>query len=507
MRNERGFILILTLMFMVTLTLIVMGFLFMTMHETKSTGAGGDDMKLLYLADAGIDRAYRALRDDYAAPPQTGAATLRGGDTSNCVSINNQTNLYYIDAGYATINTTYNGNPVTGEQAIIRTFDSNYTNTRIISVFPYVEAGRATGGQGATIQFSYTTDGTNYTVITNQALPSNTALVTYPNPGIAIAGLTWAQITSPNFRLRAIRTAGNRDVRVGSMYLRVTYGIDALTNESWNNASYTGLFPITLGSGTIQSAVITDEASKVHLNYASQALIEKLLTNIGGIATPAAKAAAIVTYRTTGPNFFDSVEELQRVPGITADDYTAAKNYFTVYSYVNQNCYNSHVVGSAAVSRAPIDINTAPFWVLKAVFDPLPLGTGTPPDSTTLANAIISQRTSSPFVGFYSSSSASNTYFYNFVQNLSSATFSAAEKQNIIDNSDASLLAPVSGFTNATQTTEFCYAGAAFNIDALARIGTRNFRVKTVRDSSGGSTFTNYVTDTSSVGWRAENFE
>jgi len=488
MNNKRGFILILTFMFMVALTLMVMGFLFMASYEVRDTGAGGDDMKLLYLADAGVDRAYRALRDNYATSTQTGTADLRGGDTSLSLTMTSPTNMYYIDTLYATIDNN-------ADQAIIRTFDTNYTNTRIISVVPYVQAGRATGGTGSTIQFSYTTDGVNYIAVLNQALPNSVTLVNYP--GTAIAGLTWAQITSSNFRLRSIRTAGNRNAYIGAMYLRVTYGIDTLT-ESWNNASYTVLFPITLGGGTIESAIMTDEASKVHLNYASQALIQNLLTNIGGIANAATKAADIVTYRGAGlTNPFDSVEELQRVSSITAADYTAAKNYFTVYSFINSNS------NRPTAARAPVNINTAPFTVLKAIFDPLTLGAG---DSTTLANDTITAR-ATPFTCFYSSNAAVTTDFRDFVN--ARAYLTATERLEVLNNADASILPPVSapGTVTGLRTTEFCYAGTAFNINSLASVNNRNFRVNTIRGSSGTKTFTNFVSDATSVGYRAENFE
>ena len=496
MNNKRGFILILTFMFMVALTLMVMGFLFMAAYEVKDTGAGGDDMELLYLADAGVERAYRALRDNYATTTQTGIAVLRGGDTTSSIDTGtamNPTNMYYIDNVSATIDTTYNNNPLTGEQAIIRTFDSNYANTRIISIVPYVGAGRATGGSGATLQFAYTTDGANYTTVLTQVLPNSTNIVLYP--GTAIAGLTWAQITSPNFRLRSIRTAGNKNILVDYMYLLVTYGIDTLT-ESWNNASYTALFPITLGSGTIQSAVMTDEAAKIHLNYASQALIQNLLTNIGGIANAATKATDIVNYRGAGlTNPFDSVEELQRVGSITAADYAAVRNYFTVYSFINSNS------NRPTAARAPVNINTAPFVVLKAIFDPLTLGAG---DSTSLANDIISTRTT-PFTCFYSSSST--TDFFDFVN--ARAYLTATERLEVLNNASAAILPPNGGTGTVTglRTTEFCYAGTAFNINSLARVNNRNFRVNTIRGSSGARTFTNFVGDTTSVGYRAENFE
>lgn len=502
MKNKKGFILILTLIFMTVLTIVTGSFMYMTNADMRSTAPQSDDINLTGLADAGIERAYRAIRDDYSGSAlspgsASGVADLRGGDTSlsSGSGISNATRMRYIgeSSGNATLSTG---------TAIIRTFDSNYTNTRIISLEPHIRASRATGGQGATIQFSYTTDGTNYTILLTKALPSSTAIVDYS--GTAITGLSWSQIMSPNFRLRAIRTAGNRNVNIDAMYLRVTYGIDTL-KESRATGGYAS-FPIYLNGGAIDSITITDEQGKIHLNYASQALIQNLLTNLG-ISGASTKASAIVNYRgATLTNPFDSVEELQRVTGITATNYAAIRNYVTVYSFVNSNVYRP------TGPRAPININTAPFEVLKSIFDSLSLGTN---DASTLANAIITQRSQAPFVGFYTSASTSNnTYFYNFVRNASylSTSGNPDEKDRVMDNGDPSILVPFSGAAafNAL-TTEFCYASNTFYIETVASLKGRNLRVKTLRgngyDPNRIRTFATYTTDAIFSGWRKENFE
>ena len=77
-----------------------------------------------------------------------------------------------------------------------------------------------------------------------------------------------------------------------------------------------------------------------------------------------------MSYR--GSNWFDTVEELQNVTGMTTAYYDLIKNYVTVYSWVNPN------VQRPTGSRAPININTAPLQVLEAVFDPLGLGATDP---------------------------------------------------------------------------------------------------------------------------------
>lgn len=496
MRNNKGFILLLTFIFMTILTVFTGALIYMTTIDMRNVAPQSDDVNLGSLADAGIDRAHREIRDDYLTTTSTGAADLRGADTSLSSSVSSEEDMRHIDGDTAQINNN-------SDQAIITIFDSNYTQTRIISIQAHIIAKRQSGGgagASATIQLAYTTDGVNYTPVLIQLL--STSLVDYPAPTLLPSSLTWPQLMSSNFRLRAMRTGGSRNVDIDAMYLRVAYSIDTLT-EPWATGSYTS-FPIVLGDGTIQSVTITDEERKVHLNYGSQALIQNLLTNLG-IGSASTKATNIVNYRgglLTNP--FDSVEELQQVTGITASDYNSIMDYVTVYSFINQNAYNGTEDDRTIVSRPPININTAPFEVLKAVFDPISLGAG---DSTSLANDIITFRNSTPFECFYSSSSAVTTDFYDFVD--SRAYISDAERDRILDNCDASSLIPVPEDDDGYNcvSTEFCYASAAFYINALARAKGRDFRVKTIRGNDGSHTFSTYVGDPTTSGWRKENFE
>lgn len=476
---------------MTVLTVMTAAMMYMVTYQTRAAAPQVADTILEGLADAGIDKAHREIRDDYLTTTSTGVADLRGDDTSLSVSMTNPNNMRYIDTSTATIDNN-------SDQAILRTYDSNYVNTRIISVVPYVRASRQTGGSGATLQFSYTINGSSYNTILTQVLPNSATLVNYA--GSAISGLTWAQIMSSNFRLRCMRTSGNRSINIDSMYLRVTYGIDTL-EESWATGSY-ATFPISLSGGTIQSITITDESGKVHLNYASQSLLANLLTNLG-ISSASTKATNIVNYRGAGlTNPFDSVEELQQVTGISASDYAAVKDHVTVYSFVSSNVFRP------AGPRAPVNINTAPFEVLKSIFDSLTLGAG---DTTTLANGIISFRNSTPFIGFYTSTSTSdNRYFYNFVRNAAylSTSGNPDEKDMVMDNGDPSSLIPFSGVAAFNcLTTEFCYAGSVFQIEVLARLNNRDLRVKTLRGNDGSHSFTTYIGDTGLSGWRKSDFE
>ncbi|MFH0763587.1 MAG: hypothetical protein V1927_01105 [Candidatus Omnitrophota bacterium] len=488
--GKKGFILLLTLIFMTVLGAIVGSMIYMITCEGRSVVSQLDDVILKSLADAGIERAYRVLRDDYLNPSLTGFADLRGADTSlSSPGVKKDYEMMrYIDDKCAAIDSN-------SDQAIIRTFDSNCANSRIASNILFVRAGRASEGTGAALQFSYTTDGVNYISQGDLSLPAyifDYSLAVVPD-------LTWAQAMSPDFRLRGIRTGvGTSDVYVDAMYVRILYGIDSL-RDSWSTGSYAA-FPMSFGAGTIESVAITDEESKIHLNTASQPLLLNLMQNCGIPGSAAyARSIDIINYRAVKP--FYSVEELQQIPGFTPEIYNPIKDYVTVYSYINQNAYNAHTVGSASAARAPVNINTAPFQILKTIFDPLPLGAGI---STSLADDIIASRSSGPFTGFYNRLNLS-TGFVGFINTRS--YLNAIEKNTIIDNADASLLAPVSGFTNTVQTTEFCYAGTAFMVNCLVSYNNRGLRVRTILGNDGARTFRTYAGDPVPAGWRKENFE
>jgi hypothetical protein len=498
MRNRRGAgsLLILVFILMVSLSLFVGGLIFIASHEARDTGFGANDYRLLHLADAGVDRAMRQLRADYLSSTQTGIADLRGADTSLSVSVSSATRLSYIDNSSSTINNN-------SDQAIIRTFDSNYTQAKILSVILFARASRATGGTGATIEVSYTTNGSAYTTVITRALPNSTTLVNY---SADITGtLGWADIMSPNFRLRAVRTAGNRNVTIDALWIRVEYGIDTNT-ESWFDGSYAS-FPITLGDSAIQSVSIADESGKVHLNYATQGLLRYLMQE-RGVASGTANTVAtnIVNYRGVAlTNPFDSVEELQRVTGMTQAIYDAIKDYVTVYSYVNANSYNPP--STTVVSRAPININTAPREVLEAIFDPAGIASA---DVPRLAGDIMTQRNTAPFRCYYDYFAAASdmTVFTNFIASAArTAYLSSTERNRVLGNADASLL--ISG---TTYTTDFCYASTAFEVQSVGRAKDIDFRVTTKvkdgpRDTGNIRTFYNYTGDTTATGHRRENYE
>lgn len=503
MRNERGFVLLLTFGFMIVLVQMVAALTVLLGGETLDIGAQRDDKQILYLADAGVQRALRELRNTN----QTGVAHLRGATTINS-GASNHDNLRYEEDGNAVLNQS-------GDFVDLRVFDSNYTNARITKVELAATASHASGGTAPTLTVSYSTTGTfpqagntSMTMTSSSAAPYTltTSLTDFFIDVTSDRTWDWTTLmgASATFTLRAERSGGNRNVNVDQLFLRVTYEIDTPT-EAWFTGTYQ-TYPFALGAGTVQSVSITDEQAKIHVNTASQTLLNNLFVELGiASGTASTLAANINTYK--GTKNFDSIEELQQVTGMTGVLYNTVKDYLTVYPLINTNAYSNTVSPrTTKVNRVPVNINTASRQVLEAIFNDSSLGldSGEP---ATLATDIINARTTAPFTCFYNRNSSITTDFYEFMRN---ETFlSNAERNNVIDNADPSALIPVEGFSGYTGNngTEFCYASSAYKVESLADVGGRKVRVKTILSNQGANTFTTYASDTSSTGYRKENFE
>lgn len=491
--RRRGFVMLIALVYTMILAVIVTAMAYFIASEIRSVGFQLDDTKALYLAQAGVERAVREIRDETITPPQTGVADLRGADTTLSTNVTNVLRIRYIREGTGLATFT------TGT-AILSQFDSNYTNTRIKSVQIAVRASRASSGSGATIQVAYTTNGSTYTTVITQALTT-----TVTDYFATISAPAWPTMMNTNFRLRCLRSVGTSTVNLDALYLRVTYSIDTNT-EPWYTGDYTA-FPITLGDGFIQSVSIVDEARKVHLNYASQPLLKSLMQERGvNTGTANTLATDIVDYRGASlTNPFDSIEELNQLPRMTPEVYDLIKDYVTVYSFINTNSYRPPVTGTT--SRAPININTASIETLEAIFDPIIPAAS----SATLANDIITTRATAPFTCFYNSDTAVTTDFYDFVNSRS--YLNASRRNQILDNADASSLIPVPGYGGADgQTTEFCYANTTYKIDSVGRITLGpaeniDLRVETIIGDDGSRKLPTYVGDTVLTGYWKESYE
>lgn len=536
MNNERGFILLLTFIFMIVLIALVGSLLFMVTYETRDMGAQIEDYKLLNLSEAGIQRAMREIRDEVlSGTPVVGVADLRGNTTTGTGTTMTGVR-YYGDGSQCML---FNQS---GRYVILSDFDLNYleniTNMPMAgSVIKSVKIGcrykrvSSGGGSDVNLEITYTTTGT-FPDPQSSSSDINVTSTSYNDPYSTFSTVlditddrawTWPAINNSNFRIRA-RAHGstNKDIYVEYLFLQVTYEIDTL-KEGWATDNYPNTtFPIVLGSGKIQSVTVTDEAAvvahldeqgKVHLNTAPQPLLKNLMINLGiASATADTVATAIVNYRTNTKRF-DSVEELQQVAS-AVPYYTQIRPYVTVYSFITPNAQNpTYLYG-----RAPVNINTAPYVILKAIFDPLGLGLN---DPATLANDIITFRTATPFTCFYSADPAVTTDFYDFITTAPRTVYlTAAEGNIVLCNADSSLLPPMAGVAAVNGvTTEFCYSSNAFRIVSIAdsdpnpAVQGRRLRVQTILGYDGSHTFPTFYgilpvnQDTTPVGYRKENYQ
>ena len=509
--KKSGFILILTFFMMAGLVLLIAGLVYLVSYETRDVGIQVEDIKILNLAEAGVQRAKREIRDDKLTTTQVGVADLRGATTSqtsggNTVAQLNRVRYYNESSGILTLDAAGSGTNV-----ILQNFDLNYLNTKITSVKIGCRYRKATsGGSNPNLTIEYKTGSGSFPEAGNLSHTVTVSSTTFNDPYASWIPLditadrswTWDLINSSNFQIRATAyNSANRDVDIDYLFLQVTCEIDTQT-EPWFTGSYQA-YPIPLGAGTIESVSIADEQGKVHLNTATQGLLRYLMVE-NGIVDPAASQVAtnIINYRFT--NQFDSIEELLQVNGMTTTIYNAIAQDVTVYSYINTSAKDP------SGARAPVNINFASQAVLEAIFDPLPFNS--PSDIPNLANAIIAQRNIAPFKCFYSSDSLIPTDFYDFA--LSQSYLSTTEDDWVLGNADASLLVPRQGGTDRPAlTTEFSYDTYAFKVISLANIGGniaaggRNYRVQTILGDDGSQAFTTSSGDTTSSGWRKENFQ
>lgn len=495
--RRRGFVMIIALVYAAVLAVIVMAMAYFIVSETRGVGFQLDDTKAFYLAQAGVDRAFREISDEVLTPPQAGTADLRGATTSGTAGNNAaaRDKVRYCNENNGTL--TVVSSSATGSYVILSAYDVNYLQARIRNVKIGCRYAKASSGGGSpTLEIFYTTNGT-FPQAGNSQFVTTVTSASYNTAPFVVLDITndrtwnWATINNPNFQIRArgYGSKNSKDVIIDYLFLQVTYDIDTNT-EPWYTGGY-AVFPLTFGDGGIKTVTITDEARKVHLNTASQPLLDYLMQE-RGIPAASTIAANIVNYR--GPaltNPFDTAEELQQVTGMTPAYYDLIKDHVTVYSYVNTNTQRPT---NSPLFRAPVNINTASHEVLSAIFDPV-IGMAT---SHTLANDIITARTTGagPFTCFYSSNTLVTTDFYDFVMGRGYLT--AAQRNQILDNADASLLVPVSGYAGMNeQTTEFCYAGTVYRIESVGSIavtgGDINIRAATVVGNDNSRTLPVYA--------------
>jgi hypothetical protein len=467
----------------------------------------------LYLAEAGIESGIRAIRDDTIANQTTNSEaagycvtpSLDGYNTypvlDDANGINYPRALFYgtsltdTTAYYCTLY------PTAGANVQVYDFQQRYNllGTPIIGMEIGIRAQKSSTGTSPTMQLRYTTNGgTSWTNVGSPITLStyDATWATVPVTFYTISTTpTWSNLLDgTSFRIQAFRPAATGvSILIDYLCIRVTLKNDSPAEPWFTTFKDAVGDPITvnlaLGSGVVESLPIDDEAGKVHLNYATQALLRYLMVECGiADATANTLATNIVTYR--GSNWFDSIEELMQVTGMTSTYYNQIKDKdcITVYPWVNTN------VQIPTGSRAPININTAPREVLLAVFDPLGLGAT---DPASLADAIITQRTGTPgciisppnpFSSMISSNPADSSSSFARFLDTQTSYLTAAEIDAIKENCDASYYneTQTSSWTGGSvTTTEFCYSSNVYSVTAKGKVENSYRQVKRVFKDDG----------------------
>ncbi|MCX5884761.1 MAG: type II secretion system protein GspK [Proteobacteria bacterium] len=510
--GERGVSLLTAIMLLLLLSVLGLAVVSLVMVESQISVNQLYSLQAFSLAEAGIERGIRAIRDDTIAiqfddptaagycvtPSLDGYSAYSAGELNGS---NYEMTLFYgttlansSTPSYCTLNATI------GADVQVYDFQQRYNlrGTPIIGMEIGIRAIKSgTGTADPIVQLQYTLNG-SWTSPTNVGSPITVSATSFGAPVFTTMSVTptWNDLMAAggsNFRIRAYRNnAEGYYLEIDYLCIRVMLKADS-SAEPWFTTFGTPItWNIALGNGVVESLPIDDEAGKVHLNYATQSLLRYLMVECGiADATANTLATNIVTYR--GSNWFDSIEEVMQVTGMTSTYYDLIKNYITVYPWVNTN------VQIPTGSRAPININTAPLQVLKAVFDPLALEVG---DAASLASAIITQRTGTadcivvvppnPFSSMISSNPGvnpgdSSSSFARFLDTQTSY-LTAAEIDAIKENCDASYYneTQTSSWTGGSvTTTEFCYSSNVYSVTAKCKVENSYRQVKRVFTDTG----------------------
>jgi len=441
----------------------------------------------LYSAEAGIERGIRAVRDDAIStqtsnPSQDGFNGISGMDAASATALGSGTvtnqsgSLQYGGSkcrlkasqflACLWLHTTASVSVNNFYQAV------NLRNSRINKV----EIGcrfRRTGGSG-TVEIQYETGGA--TGATTASWDSSAWTTNYLDI-TADRTWTWDTINDSSFKITATASPscsgwmGNITCEIDYLFIRITCNVDAVT-EAWystfrNKDDIGSAITVSLavGSSMVSQMPVYDEAEKVNINYATQTLMRYLFEECGVSSGDANTiASGIVTSR--GSSLFDSIEEVKKVSSMTDSNFTLVKDYITVYSWINTDAQRP------SGSRAPININTAPRPVLKAVLGPLGLGSS---DISQLAADIITQRNTAPFTCMHTTDPNTTTDFADFTDARS--YLSSSEKNAIKENCDASL---TSWNGSNVVTTEFCYCSKVFSVVSTGAAQNSSRTVKRV---------------------------
>lgn len=484
---KKGFILIVAMITMAVLVVALASLVTIVTGGARNIKAQTDDYKMLYLCDAGLELASKAIKDDTGSSSTAGMADLRGSAFSSpCGYVPDPENARAVDGAATTFSDGFGDRDL-----VIGEMDPNYAGSRLRAMTLHV-TGSFTGSRSnpTWLIAEYTTDGISYrTIADNIILPEAESELIFPFPEPLPS---WDELLNSSFSLRITRNSdGDEGAYINAVFLRATFETDTLT-EAWATGSYQS-FPVEFGSDSIASVSIADEQGKIHLNTASGDLIRNLFVACGfGDAAASSAADNIIARRNSSA--FLSVEELAAVSGVDADMYDAAHDFFTVYSFING------YVKRPSSPRAAININTAPPEVLKAVFGPPLLGES---DASQMASDIISRRSALTFPALYTADpSGAVSTLATFID--SRAYLDATEKASVLDAVDGSAY-PLTGAD--APTTELCYNSGAFKASSESLVGTRGMTVSAIRNRSAGPTVSRVYGDTPGAGYRKESFE
>lgn len=511
--RDGGFILITILIFFVLLVSLAAAFLFFATIELRQAANNLSDVKALAISEAGLERGIREIRDEELAAPQISNPSQRNycprisldGYQATGISVTNSSRACFYgntfgstSAYYATLSTAQGSNVIVYDfQQRFNLWASSIKEIRVICR----ARKNSSGGRNPTLQLRYTFNGsagspTWYTIDERQISSTAWSAPYYVTIDAPDPIPNWANIMdSDNFRVQAYHSSSsdNRTIYIDYLAIEVSLAVDA-SSEPW----YAGFSDISLGDGVIESIDIRDEAGKVHLNYASQALLNYLMQECAIPASVANTiAASIVNYRTTS-KMFDSIEELKAVPGMTQAYYDAVKDYITVWPWVNDN------VNRPAGARSPVNINTACELVLEAVLDPLglPSGSGVLDESNNnypnrIARAIIAARATTPFSAICTTNPDTLGDLYDFL--VGQTYLSSARRNTILENADASLYnrtLSASWNNNDEVSSEFCFYTDTFSLQSRGSQSGSSRLTATVIKKNGNKYLDTYIDDT-----------
>lgn len=490
--NQKGVSIVVAILSMVLLGLAVLSLVSITVVENKISLGQLFPRESFYGAEAFLERGIGALIDDATAAYQTNISYAGYSATAHFDAYGS-----YLTLGAAnnTLGACFytSGNPDSNNYAQIAPGgmvlyypyyqSTNVLNSRIKKVevaYRVCVSSTHPSSPSADVTIHYNSmkpGALNILVVNNQQFVDINwpAIISYVDiTTLQNAPATWCWADIANGVLFIKNEAGPSTLYVDYLGFRVTYGLDLLT-EPWATGDFVN-YPLNLGRvESVDKIRISDEQAKVHLNYAPLHLLRYLMVVCGVPESTPQKAQDIINSRT-----YSTIEEVVGKATLAVSDFQLIKDYITVYSWISRDAL------LPTGNRPPLNVNTADYKVLRALYMPPELNL---PDASLLATDITYQRSVHPFTSMFSS----NTYgasgdqycFATFVDGLPSGSFNANQKTKIKSLADASNVNMSLGTDwdsqENTYGTEFCYSSGVYSIQARAKkigFGSSHVRLK-----------------------------